>query len=261
MVSLSDKPSESENRSSTVKKVTLLATGFVGLSMTVIACCGGLIYGVSEMSRQIGESIGAAIGAGIAEMLEQSADAALRDTQQITEIAIPDLFIPLFGSSYGTNIPVELEPEIALPDGIDEAILPDGSDIAIYIVPVKKPGLEQNLDNEVSSGGLFLIQVPEAEMSKKNNELWTDFKRMLQLAESTEKDKEANESLIIRRSIRDEPATFLLSRKLEDDLGGKEAWILLGFFRGKESPACIFMSVNTDRMEKEQILEMIDSIR
>lgn len=144
MVSLSDKPSEVENRGLSVKRVVLLATGFAGLSMTMMACCGGLIYGVSEISRQIGQSIEAGIGAAFGEMLEQSAEAALRDTQQITEIAIPDLFVPLFGSSLGSDIPVELQPEIEHPDGSDVPIFPEGIDVAIYIMPVKKPGLEQN---------------------------------------------------------------------------------------------------------------------
>lgn len=108
---------------------------------------------------------------------------------------------------------------------------------------------------------LFLAQFSEAGMSKQHIEAWTEFKRKLESAETDEKEKEANESLIIRRSIREEPATFLLGRETDDDLDGKEAWTLLGFFRGKESQAAILMIVNTDRMEKEQIVEMIGSIR
>ena len=201
-------------------------------------------------------------GEGIAEMLEQSAEAALRDTEQITEITIPDLFVPVFGSSLGSEIPVELQPEIKDPDGIDVAIIPEGSDVAIYMVPVRNPGMEQNQDDELTSDGmLFLAQFSEAGMSKEHIETWTEIKRMLELAESAEKDKEANESIIIHRSIRDESATFLLSRELDDNFGGKEAWKLLGFFRGKESQAAILMIVNTDRLEKEQIVSMIDSIR
>ena len=122
--------------------------------------------------------------------------------------------------------------------------------------------MEQNQDDELTSDGmLFLAQFSEAGMSKEHIETWTEIKRMLELAESAEKDKEANESIIIHRSIRDESATFLLSRELDDNFGGKEAWKLLGFFRGKESQAAILMIVNTDRLEKEQIVSMIDSIR
>lgn len=75
-------------------------------------------------------------------------------------------------------------------------------------------------------------------------------------------DVEVEESERLQLLIRDEQAEFVLARgKPEQRDDDRQYWLVTGKFRGRDGPAVLLMIVDAETLDRQQIVEMIESIR
>jgi len=89
-----------------------------------------------------------------------------------------------------------------------------------------------------------------------------------QVSESSEGQMETEQNVTldeesaeeIQRTIRDQPATFVIAQGTSDD-SGDELWHVTGVFEGKGGPVFMNFMAPTDEFTREEIGQLIDSIR
>lgn len=111
---------------------------------------------------------------------------------------------------------------------------------------------------EEDRNGLFLAQFSEELVKEEDmQEQWKD--SMRQSGQHDWDDIKVEESDKVDITINGSPATFTIAKG--QDSKSKEVWQVTGSFHGKGGPAMFVMKVDTEDFSREQLGEILDSMK
>ena len=118
-------------------------------------------------------------------------------------------------------------------------------------------------DEEGGPRFLILAQFDKDFVDETNREeMASQVSESLEGQMDTEQNITLNEETAeeIQRTIRDQPATFVIAQGTSDD-SGDELWHVTGVFEGKGGPVFMNFVAPTDQFTREEIDRLIESIR
>ena len=118
-------------------------------------------------------------------------------------------------------------------------------------------------DEEVGQRFLVLAQFDKDFVDETNREeMASQVKESLEGQMDTEQNITLNEEAAeeVQRTIRDEPATFVITQGTNDD-SGDELWHVTGVFEGKGGPVFMIFVAPTEQFTREEIDQLIESIQ
>ena len=195
---------------STGVKVLLIFLGVGGLCL--LLCCGGLFYAAKNMDFKM-------------QVTEKKAE-IITIQNQITEITIPDLFVPKAGVTF--------------------SIVGKGMKMAIF-EPDSKQGVLILMSITVPDDGM--IDMEKEFRDSLNNQNQNQNHRQLDITE--EKQREF--------TIKGKKLNFTFAEGT--DQNGNAFHQVTGVFPGKSSPAFLMLQIQSDEYNEEEIVKMIESIK
>lgn len=202
----------------------VLLFGGIGCVVVLLLCCGA--FGVF-----------AVMGVRMVANAQVTDEQELRDlTADIVTIKVPD----------------QLKPRI----GINMRVPIFGMQMVSGAIYSDKVIDEHSGDDFSDSNVLILGQMGQAFADNPDMKRQLDeFSRRGEVDDFHEKEVDSLDIL-----VNDEPATFMVRKGTQGE-GGPERWIVTGSFQGKGGPAVFFLSVKADEFSKDQVLEIITSMK
>ena len=194
----------------------------IGCGIVLLLCCGGLV-GTGFFVTQWAE-----------ESFSDDPAVVVQTTAEITDVEIPQGFEPA----------VSVDMKIPFSDQRFMTMVMYGQE-------------------DEDQGMLVLAQFNEELFDEANREQMAEqvmrsIEEQGQFQENITLDEEGTEE--IRRTIREQPAEFVIARG-KDEESDVEFWYVTGTFEGKGGPVFIIFVAPTDKVSREEIMQLIESIR
>lgn len=199
----------------------------IGCGGMMLLCCGGIAV-LGWFGHKMAK-----------EMISQDPVVVVEKTREITDVDIPDGFTPMM--SMDMKVPFT------------------GQRLIIMTTYV---------DKESQSNSLVFMQGDE-KMGGVNSRQQFEMQMRQSIDQQGQQGQQRRENLIVQESegfvheVRGVETTFQIATAKESKTGeesGKEYWQVSGAFKGKSGPAFVFLTVEKEKMTREEIEAFIESI-